>query len=119
VSEESVPAPPGTNDYSIPVIIYVLYFIGFFTALTALIGVIMAHVKASEADPDTLTHYRYQMRTFWFGLLMVIIGGVLAIVIIGWLILAWWFIWTLVRSIKGFLAAQERRPIPNPETLLW
>lgn len=113
------PTPAAPNDYTIAMVVYILYLVGFLTGITALVGVIMAHVKASDADPDTLTHYRYQMRTFWYGLLMLTIGSVLLYVFIGFPILLWWFIWTLIRSVKGFIAAQARKPIDNPTTLLW
>jgi uncharacterized membrane protein len=60
------------------------------------------------------THYRFQIRTFWIGLLYLVVGGILCLVIIGFFILFWWFIWSLVRNVKGLLALNENRPIANP-----
>lgn len=100
-------------------IIYILYLVGFFLGITALVGVIMAHIKSGEAEPAARSHYRYQIRTFWFGLLMMIAGGLLMVAFIGYLILIWLFIWILVRCIKGILRALDNRPIENPATLLW
>ncbi|ACL74201.1 DUF4870 family protein [Thioalkalivibrio sulfidiphilus] len=100
-------------------IIYVLYFVGFFIGLTALVGVIMAHMKRGEADAAAQSHYQYQIRTFWIGLIYMIVGVLTAMLIIGYLILLWWFVWTLVRCIKGVLRALDNKPMENPETLLW
>ena len=38
-------------------------------------------------------------------------------VLVGFLILGWWFIWSLIRNIKGILALNENRPIANPTLL--
>jgi uncharacterized membrane protein len=42
----------------------VLYCLGYFTAFTALIGVVIAHVKVDDANPALRTHYQFQIRTF-------------------------------------------------------
>ena len=96
-----------------------LYFAGFFTMITALIGVIIAYVQIDKADDMLRTHYRFQIRTFWIGLLYIVIGALSAIVIVGIIILLWWFIWTLVRCVKGLLALNENRPIQNPGSWLF
>ena len=105
------PIGPSTD---IALIVYILYFLGYFTGITKIIGVIMAHVQLDSADPLLATHYRFQIRTFWIGLLYVIVGAVLSLILIGFLVLAWWFIWSLIRNIKGVLALYERRPIADP-----
>jgi uncharacterized membrane protein len=103
----------------IALIIYILYFLGYFTMITAVIGVIMAHIQLDTADPMLATHYRFQIRTFWIGLLYIVIGSVLSLILIGFIVLAWWFIWSLIRSIKGVLALNERRPIADPASWLF
>ena len=42
------PIVPSTD---IALIIYILYFLGYFTGITAIIGVIMAHIQLDTADP--------------------------------------------------------------------
>ena len=115
---ETTPRPivPSTD---IALIIYILYFLGYFTGITAVIGVIMAHIQLDTADPMLATHYRFQIRTFWIGLFYLVVGTVLSLIIIGWVVLAWWFIWSLIRSIKGLLALNERRPIADPGSWLF
>jgi len=95
-------------------IVYILYFAAYFTGITSLIGVIIAHVQIDTADELLRTHYRCQIRTFWIGLLYLVVGTILTVVIVGILVLLWWFIWSLVRSVKGVLALNENRPIANP-----
>ena len=98
-------------------IIYILYLIGLVFGITAIIGVVMAYVNKDDNMPDYLkTHYRYLINTFWMGLVMIVVGGILTIVIIGIFILLFWMIWIIVRCVKGMKLLEERQPIPNPET---
>jgi uncharacterized membrane protein len=116
---DTKPEPRGP-DTDIPLIIYILYFVAYFTGgITAIIGVIMAHVQMDSADPLVATHYRFQIRTFWIGLLYLVVGTVLSLIIIGFAVLAWWFVWSLIRNIKGVLALYERRPIVDPDSWLF
>src|SRR5579872_2253697 len=99
---------PIVSDNDFALIIYVLYAVGYFTAISALAGVIIAYVKIDEADPVLRSHYQFQIRTFWIGLLYLAIGVPLCLVLIGFLVLAWWFVWSLIRIIKGFIAINDR-----------
>lgn len=103
------------DDGSTPVkIVYVLYLLFFFAGLTPVIGVIVAYIYRDDAPDWLRSHYTFQIRTFWFGLLWSAIGTVLAIVLIGWLILLVVAIWWIVRCIKGLKAVSEQRGVPNP-----
>jgi len=114
------PPQPAVSNTTLALIVYVLYFIGYFTGITALIGVIIAHVQAgSSADPVLSSHYRFQIRTFWIGLLYLAVGTMLSFVFIGIAVLLWWLIWSLVRSVKGVLALNEGRPIQNPASWMF
>jgi len=114
---ETLPANDGGKQMA--TVVYILYFIGYFVGLTNIIGVIIAHIKASDAQPIYQSHFRYQMRTFWVGLLFFVIGILLFTVKIGILVLAAVGIWTLIRNIKGVVRILDRRPIENPGTWLW
>lgn len=100
-------------------IVYILYLVGLATGLTALIGVIMAYVNRDEAPEWLKSHYRFQIRTFWIGLLYCVIGGVLSIVLIGFLVLLFWVIWLILRVVKGFKHLERREPVPNEETWMF
>jgi uncharacterized membrane protein len=102
------------SDTTMALVVYVLNFISYFTGFTSLVGVIIAYVKIGDADPMLQTHYRFQIRTFWIGLLYLVVGFVLTMVLVGIAILFWWFVWSLVRNIKGVIALSERKPIADP-----
>ena len=84
-----------------------------------LIGVIIAYLKRAEAR-GTLweSHFTYIIRTFWLGVLGLIIGIATSFIGIGALILFAVAVWWLIRSIYSLLKAVDQRPIPNPETWL-
>ena len=110
---------PIASDNTLAIVVYLLYGVGYFTGISALIGVIIAHVKIGDADPLLRTHYQFQIRTFWIGILYLAIGIVLTVVVIGVLVLLWWFIWSLVRNVKGLLALNENKPIQNPASWMF
>jgi len=102
-----------------PKLVYLLYFIGYVIGITTIAGVIVAYLKRGEAGPNATTHYTYLIRTFWIGLLFSVIGMVTTMIFIGFLILVATLVWSLIRLIKGFMAANDDKPIPDPETWLW
>jgi uncharacterized membrane protein len=110
---------PIVSDNALAVIVYVLYCAGYFTAISALVGVIIAHVKVHDADPVLRSHYQFQVRTFWIGLLYLAIGIPLCLVLIGIPILAWWLVWSLIRIVKGIISVNECKPIANPKSWLF
>jgi uncharacterized membrane protein len=107
------------SDKQLALIVYILYFVAYFTGITGLIGVIIAHVKVGTADPVLDSHYRFQIRTFWIGILYLVVGTILTIILVGVAILFWWFVWSLVRNVKGVLALNENRPIVNPTSWMF
>ena len=110
---------PIVSDSGLAVIVYVLYCLGYFTGVSALIGVIIAHLKVDDTDPVLRSHYRFHIRTFWIGLLYLTLGFVLSIVLIGIPILLWWFLWSLIRIVKGFIRINEHKPIADPTSWLF
>lgn len=100
-------------------LVYILYFIGFATGISALAGVIIAHSKSGQVSDDLQSHFDYQIKTFWYGLAMIVLGTLLSVIFIGVLFFVWWMIWTVVRCIKGIMAANEGHPVDNPDTWLW
>ncbi|HUI12410.1 MAG TPA: hypothetical protein VL048_02955 [Xanthobacteraceae bacterium] len=108
--------PPMISDYGLALTVYVLYLLGFFTGLTAVVGLIIASMQVDRAEPVSRSHFRFQVRTFWIGLLFVFVGVVALHVAIGGLILLWWVVWTLIRCVKGLLALNAGEPIADPES---
>jgi uncharacterized membrane protein len=88
----------------------------FLTGWPSIIAVILNYVKRSDVEGTYLaSHFSWQIRTFWFALLWVLIAFLLGITIIGipiaLLIAAGAGIWVLYRIIRGWLALQDRRPV--------
>jgi uncharacterized membrane protein len=109
------PGPqPLVSNPQLALIVYILYLAAYVVGVTAVIGVIIAHIQVGTAEPMLASHYRFQIRTFWIGVLYLVVGFILVWVLIGFLVLLWWFIWSLVRNIKGILALNENRPIADP-----
>lgn len=110
---------PIVSDNILTGAIYVLYGLGYFFVIPALIGVIIAHAKVDDADPVALSHYQFQIKTFWIGLAYLAIGFPLCLALIGFPLLIWWFVWSLVRIVKGSLLIIENKPIANPKSWLF
>ena len=117
--EPGRPQQPIVSNTSMALIVYILYFVAYFVGITAIVGVIMAHVQKGSGDAVLESHYDFQIRTFWIGILYLVVGFVLMFVLIGFLVWAWWFIWSLIRNIKGILLLNENRPVPNPKSWLF
>lgn len=111
--------PPAVVKDDTPMIVYILYLGGFVSALTSLVGVIIAYVNRNDAAPWAQTHYRFQIRTFWIGLLFVTVGILSAFVLIGFPILLFNAIWMIVRCAKGIKYSSNSQPYPNVTTWLW
>ena len=94
-------------------VIYVLYLLALISGVTALIGVIMAYVYKDDGPEWLRSHYELQIRTFWMGLLIGVIGGVLTMVLIGVVVLLALAVWWIIRCVKGLRYAGERAPYPN------
>ena len=93
--------------------VYVLQAAGFVTGgLGWIVAVVMNYVKKEEVAGTWLeSHFRWQIRTFWFGLLWGVIGGILAIVMVGFAILFANTIWIIYRIVKGWLNLNDNRPM--------
>lgn len=100
-------------------IIYVLYLFGLLVGITPIIGLVMAYIYRDGAPHWLRTHYHYQIRTFWIGLLYVVIGAVTTFIFIGYLILLLWFFWYVIRCVKGLKLVSEGQAIPNAATWMF
>lgn len=106
--------PEDNESTSTPQIIYLLLVANIVIPLIGLIGVIMAYVNKDGAPEWLQSHYQFQIRTFWIGLLYAIIGSILTLVLIGWFILLFTIIWLAIRCIKGLKYLEAKEAHPNP-----
>jgi uncharacterized membrane protein len=90
----------------------------FLTGWPSIIAVIINYVKRSEVRGTWLdSHFSWQIRTFWFALLWLAVGGVLFLTVVGIpvAILVWAItgIWVLYRIIRGWLALASHKAMPT------
>ena len=75
-------------------------------------------MKAGEARGTWLeSHFRWQIRTFWFGMLWVGICVLFVVmtlgigILIAWIPLAIITFWFIYRIARGWMALTDRRPM--------
>ncbi|RUR46277.1 DUF4870 family protein [Vreelandella populi] len=113
ISEYTTKEPAKEPDTTIAMVNYVLYLASFVVGFTSVIGVVIAYMYQSKGPAWLDEHYRYQIRTFWIGLLYGIIASVLTLVLIGFPLLLALAVWFIVRCVKGFKGLQEKRAPSN------
>lgn len=93
-------------------LVYGCYALSWLLPFMSIIGIIVAHVRIKQAEGTWLeSHFRWQIRTFWFSLLWAVLGGILLLVLVGYLVLVGVGIWNIYRVIKGFLNLSENKPM--------
>ena len=90
--------------------VYALQAVSFFFGITYLIAVIINYVKLPDVRGTWMeSHFRWQIRTFWFSLLWAVIGALTYLFLVGWLILGIDSIWVIYRIVKGWLYFSDRK----------
>ena len=108
------PAPPDAHKElrDMATLVYALYTASILAGVTLIGGVVVAYLKRDEAAGTWLeSHYRWQIRTFWWLLLWGAIGFVTAIILVGFAILAAAAIWFIYRVAKGWLALRAGKSV--------
>jgi uncharacterized membrane protein len=116
---------------------HVIYGLHAFSAVTGLVGtativgafltgwpsinaVVLNYAKRSDVRGTFLdSHFSWQIRTFWYAFLWVVIAAVLFVTLVGIpfsFVIIWAIsIWVLYRIVRGWLALLESRPMPLPD----
>jgi len=100
-------------------LVYALYLASLVLGITALVGLVVAYVYQGEAPEALRTHYRFQIRTFWIGLLYAAVSLVLTPIFVGFLGFVFVAVWLIVRCVKGFQRLSRKEPVADPATWLW
>ena len=125
-----VPVEPAPALVNVTNLVYALHalslLIGITTAATivgafvfgvpSIIAVVINYLKRDEARGTFLeSHFRWQIRTFWFALLWCLIGAFLFVTFIGIpLAVAVFFAaggWVIYRIARGWLALRDGKPM--------
>jgi uncharacterized membrane protein len=90
----------------------------FLTGWPSIIAVIVNYAKQGDVRGTWLeTHFRWQIRTFWFGLLWVTMCGLFIVATLGiglliaWLPLTLVGLWFIYRVARGWLRLKDHRPM--------
>lgn len=95
-------------------LVYILQAVSLVIGLSAIIGIIVNYVKRDEvAGTWVASHFNWQIKTFWFALLGTVIGALLLGLGIGGLILLVVAVWYIYRIVRGWLALNDGKPLPD------
>jgi uncharacterized membrane protein len=136
MAEIEIQSEPGTPSEGHVRLTHVIYALHAFSALTgvltaavivtafltgwpSIIAVIINYVKRPDVRGTYLeTHFSWQIRTFWWALLWVVIMWLLVLTVIGiplaWVMVVVVGLWVLYRIIRGWLALLDAKPMPMP-----
>lgn len=93
-------------------IIYALYASALVVGVTYIAAVIVNYLKRDDVAGTWLaSHFRWQVRTFWFSLAWSVIGIATFFIGIGVPILLGNIVWYIYRVARGWLALQEGMPM--------
>ena len=125
----------GISDHrkSLTLVLYLLYIVGIFSAgILAVIALIINYVKLDSVRGSIFeSHFRWQIRTFWWYLIWTILAFVpylflfftvdnanafagvavgATIFCIAVLFISW--IWIVYRAIRGVIVLNDNKPVP-------
>jgi uncharacterized membrane protein len=89
----------------------------FVFGVPSLIAVVVNYLRRGAVRGTVLeSHFRWQIRTFWFALLWIVVGGVLFVTLIGiplafvvWVLAT---VWVMYRVARGWLRLSRLEPMP-------
>ncbi|MEZ5488675.1 MAG: hypothetical protein R3E75_13810 [Steroidobacteraceae bacterium] len=94
----------------------------FVFGLPSIAAVIMNYLRRADVRGTFLeSHFRWQIRTFWFALLWIVIAGVVSaplVLLVGLGVLTFFLaaaaigLWVIYRVARGWLALRDSRSIP-------
>jgi uncharacterized membrane protein len=124
---------PSTNMINLTYLIYGLHLFSaingvltsafivtaFLSGWPSILAVILNYIQRDGTRGTYLeSHFRWQIRTFWYALLWLIIGGVLVITVIGiplaLIIVVVVGLWVLYRMLRGLARLMDKEPMPLP-----
>lgn len=89
----------------------------FLSGWPSIIAVLLNYLKRESTRSTYLeSHFRWQIRTFWFALLWLGVGVILVVTIIGiplaWILVVLVGLWVLYRMTRGLLRLMNQQPMP-------
>lgn len=112
---EQYPAPQQVEreraGRDIATLVYLIQAISLFTAVPFFIGVIINYAKRGDVRGTLAeSHFRWQIRTFWYSLLWFVVGWATVWILVGFAVWGISWVWMVYRVIRGWLALADNRP---------
>jgi len=99
-----ITAKNDNSQKTITAVVYTLQAVSFLLGITFVVAVIINYVKKDDVNGTWLeSHFRWQIRTFWFSVLWSSMGLFLSSFAVGYLLLSANAIWIIYRIVKGWL----------------
>jgi uncharacterized membrane protein len=89
---------------------------GFLGSVPSIIAVILSYVKRGDARGSWAeSHFRWQIRTFWFALLWLVIAVLLIVTLlgapVGLSVLITVTLWLIYRIARGWIRLLDKQPM--------
>lgn len=109
--EVGVSGNTGANK-GVAMAVYILQAVGFLLFITFIVGAVINYVKKGDVKGTWLeSHFKWQLRTFWFGILWNVVGFLTLFFLVGYVVLAVNFIWMIYRVAKGLIRLLDEKPM--------
>ena len=111
----------GTSDKFWAHVIYGIYtsVLVFVSAPLMIVGALLAHLNRNMARGTWLeSHYLWQVRTFWIGLVLFLVGQLTWFFLVAGIFLAAAWLWMIYRAVKGWILLSRDEAIEEPLSLL-
>lgn len=92
--------------------VYALQAASFLLGVTVLVAIVINYVKLDDVRGTWLeSHFRWQIRTFWFSVLWTVLGFITLLILVGYAILFANVVWVIYRIVKGWLNLIDNKPM--------
>lgn len=96
------------DNKNITQVIYGLYAASLIVGVTFIVAIVLNYIKKDDVVGTLYeSHFRWQIRTFWFSLLWACVGWITVFVIVGFFVWIASGIWFIYRIVKGWLRLTE------------
>ena len=97
---------------NVTMVVYALQALSFLWGVSAIVGIVVNYVKRDDARGTLYeSHFDWQIRTFWWGLLWGVVGVATIWLLVGFVVLGAAWIWAIYRVIKGWIKLNEGKPV--------
>ncbi|MEX1167684.1 MAG: hypothetical protein WEK74_12610 [Hydrogenophaga sp.] len=111
-AEVSTTAVASDANKQVTTVIYALYAASILVGVTCLVAIVMNYVKNDEVAGTFLeSHFRWQIRTFWFAMLWSVVGVVSLFFLVGFFVLGANLLWFIYRIVKGWMNLNDGKPM--------